>query len=109
MTAPAEQPSLRQRIADALTAWAELHGLQGTPTVIANAESRADAVLGVVQPELDQLRAELDDLHGRLNDIESLCDHAESDALATWQDPQPVPQWATDVRAICRREPAPTT
>lgn len=68
-------------------------------------DAMALSALAVVQPELDQLRSENADLHGRLDDIEALCDHAESTALAPRPTPHPVPQWATDARAICRRAP----
>lgn len=55
---------------------------------------------------LVRLAVAVDDLHSRLDDIEALCDVAESDALAGWENPLPVPEWAVNVRAICRREPA---
>lgn len=117
MSAPAqpEQP-LRQRIAQALAAtdvhWGYHCGFSAAPDDDMTA-AYVTAALAVVQPDLDardaeiqQLRAAENDLHRRLNDIENLCDHAESAALADWQNPQPVPQWAVDARAICRREPA---
>jgi hypothetical protein len=56
--------------------------------------------------ELARLRAVEADLHGRLDDIEALCDDAESAALAPWKNPRPVPEWAVNVRTICRRPPA---
>lgn len=60
-----QHAAIRARIAEALMRWADGNSnpayasIRRPETVTVNARSRADAVLAVVQPELDRLRASL--------------------------------------------------
>ncbi|MFD5564491.1 hypothetical protein [Kitasatospora griseola] len=83
MTAPEQQaapePDLRQLIAQALMSWGSHNNspayaaLRKPAAVTANAYSRADAVLAVVEPELAALRAERDAFADRVDTLTAVC------------------------------------
>lgn len=119
LPAPLTDEQLHDRIECAIGLTQDCGGTAGVHAV-------RDAVLAVVQPELDRLRAELADqehqaemYHGRwqssmrrrederaelrklraaLTAVESTCTAAEHQATR-WEQPLPVPEWVAAVRA----------
>lgn len=89
-TTPLTEQQLRDRLADALICWAEGNNdprhapFRRPETVTRNAYGRADAVLAVVQPELDRLAAEL----GRVRAELATTQAAIGKACTCWSDDQ---------------------